>query len=88
MPWIDQHGHIHLDNMDSSPDYAKMNKEVQQKQEPGTKFDFGKPPLDLISVEAQIQEAMVLDFGRKKYNAHNWRKDIMVQSDWGCPSSH
>ena len=61
---------------------------TQQKQEPGTKFDFGKPPLDLISVEANIQEAMVLDFGRKKYDTHNWRTGMSWSRVIGAALRH
>jgi len=49
---------------------------IQQKNEPGTKFDYGKPPMDLLSTEALTQIAKVLDFGRQKYNSHNWRKGM------------
>jgi len=70
-------------------DYAVLEKKcTQQIIEPGTKFDFGKPPLDLISVEAQIQEAMVLDFGRKKYDAHNWRKGMSWSRVIGAALRH
>ncbi len=39
-----------------------------------TKFDAKKPPMDLIPWEAMEGVARVLDFGRVKYSAHNWRK--------------
>lgn len=49
---------------------------AQQKQEPGTKFDAGKPPMELLSTEALVQISRVLEFGKKKYDAHNWRKGM------------
>lgn len=42
----------------------------------GTKFDQDKPDLSLLSSIAIEQIAMVLNFGKKKYAAHNWRKGI------------
>ncbi len=39
----------------------------------GMKHDTGKPAMDLLPGEALEEIAKVLDFGRKKYNAHNWR---------------
>lgn len=38
----------------------------------GRKDDSGKPPMSLIPRRAQIEEAKVLEFGRKKYDAWNW----------------
>jgi hypothetical protein len=43
---------------------------------PGTKYDGGKPPLDLIDPEYLEGLARVLGFGAKKYAAHNWRGGI------------
>ena len=45
----------------------------------GKKTDFGKPGVGLIDTEALIQLARVLDFGKNKYAAHNWRKGIEWQ---------
>ncbi len=45
----------------------------------GTKHDTGKPPMDLIPWEAMTGVAQVLDFGRVKYAAHNWRGGF----EWG-----
>jgi Domain of unknown function (DUF5664) len=42
----------------------------------GVKADTGKPPVSLISRSAVLAEARVLDFGAKKYAAHNWRKGM------------
>jgi hypothetical protein len=38
------------------------------------KYDGNKPPMHLIPWEAMTGAAQVLDFGRVKYQAHNWRK--------------
>jgi hypothetical protein len=42
----------------------------------GTKYDAGKPPLDLLDPVALDGLAAVLSFGAKKYAAHNWRGGI------------
>lgn len=42
----------------------------------GRKDDGGKPTLSLISRHAMEQEAKVLDFGARKYDAWNWSKGI------------
>lgn len=42
----------------------------------GVKHDTGKLPWDLISVPAMDELLRVLEFGRKKYDAHNWRKGM------------
>ncbi len=42
------------------------------------KFDADKPPMDLLPPEALAGVAQVLDFGRHKYAADNWRKGF----DW------
>lgn len=39
----------------------------------GIKHDAAKPPLDLLDPLALEGLAAVLEFGRKKYAAHNWR---------------
>ena len=44
---------------------------TQTKQ--AVKFDSEKVPMHLLSGEALKQTAAVLDFGQKKYAAHNWR---------------
>jgi hypothetical protein len=44
-----------------------------------TKLDANKPPMELIPWEAMVGVAQVLDFGRVKYAAHNWRKGFQ----WG-----
>lgn len=49
----------------------------------GVKHDGGKPPMSLLSREALEQTAAVLEFGKNKYAAHNWRKGF----DWSRPLS-
>lgn len=49
----------------------------------GVKHDAGKAPMSLLSHEALMQTALVLEFGRNKYAAHNWRKGFA----WSRPLS-
>jgi hypothetical protein len=42
----------------------------------GTKYDGEKPDLSLISSIWITGVARVLTFGKRKYDAHNWRKGI------------
>lgn len=49
----------------------------------GIKHDAGKAPMSLLSHEALHQTAMVLEFGRQKYAAHNWRNGF----EWSRPLS-
>ena len=42
----------------------------------GVKFDADKPRMDLLDAYAIEQLALVLSFGAKKYDSHNWRKGI------------
>lgn len=49
-----------------------------KKNEPGLKYDAGKPPMGLLSRVALEQEAQVLAFGADKYGAQNWRKGISL----------
>lgn len=49
---------------------------VTKQSSAGLKYDAGKPSMSLIDREALIQLANVLDYGARKYSAHNWRKGI------------
>jgi len=49
---------------------------TQQKSEPGTKFDFGKPRMELLPQKALLEIAQVLTFGSRKYEAWNWAKGM------------
>lgn len=42
------------------------------------KFDGGKPPMSLLPYPALVEVAKVLEMGKKKYGAHNWRGGM----DW------
>ena len=42
----------------------------------GVKFDADKPRMDLLDAYAIEQLSLVLGFGAKKYDSHNWRKGI------------
>lgn len=42
----------------------------------GKKFDGDKVRMELLSTEALRQIAMVMTFGAKKYDSHNWRKGL------------
>ena len=44
--------------------------------EGGTKYDSGKPRMDLLDTYAIEQLAKVLTFGAEKYAAHNWRQGL------------
>lgn len=47
------------------------------------KHDQGKAPMTLLSREALEQIALVMEFGRQKYAAHNWRQGFT----WSRPLS-
>jgi len=49
----------------------------------GIKHDSGKPGMSLLSREALEQIALVMDFGKDKYAAHNWRNGFQ----WSRPLS-
>jgi hypothetical protein len=52
-------------------------EEFKKKQlTEGTKHDNGKPTTSLLPSKPLLEIAKVLDFGAKKYDAHNWRKGI------------
>lgn len=48
----------------------------EAKGSTGTKFDQGKPRLDLMPMRALLEYSMVLTFGAEKYGANNWRKVV------------
>lgn len=54
-------------------DFGIAAAEHTAKAVAGIKHDTAKPPLDLLDPLALEGLAAVLEFGRKKYAAHNWR---------------
>lgn len=58
------------------------------KKETGSKFDDGKPRLDLISKTWLFGVGDVLAFGAKKYEAENWRKGIEQKRLIGAALRH
>ena len=53
-----------------------------------TKHDQGKPGMHLIPGEALNEIAKVLDFGAKKYSAHNWRQGFKWSRLAGAAMRH
>jgi len=52
------------------------------------KFDGGKPPIDLVDQELILEVAKVLDFGAKKYEAHNWKIGIPISRYYSAMQRH
>ncbi len=63
-------------------------KPISSGTSEGLKFDFGKPPLNLLDRHALEEIAKVLDFGAKKYHEHNWRKGIQFSRLTGAALRH
>lgn len=61
---------------------AYYNLTAQQRTG-AVKHDQGKAPMTLLSREALEQIALVMEFGRQKYAAHNWRQGFT----WSRPLS-
>lgn len=57
----------------TSVDIAHMQDLAIPQPQGGTKFDQGKPRMDLLDAVALEGLAKVLTFGAQKYAAHNWR---------------
>ena len=68
-------------------DSAVTQKTAESSSE-GVKADEGKEPLDLISSEALMQLAKVLQFGAKKYDSNNWRKGIKYSRVYAAVQRH
>ena len=60
----------------------------ESKIEPGTKYDAGKPPLELISPIALAELGKVLAFGAGKYDPHNWRRGFSWSRAAGATLRH
>lgn len=54
----------------------------------GTKHDTGKPDLSLLSPSFIFGLGAVLDFGAKKYAAHNWHKGIALSRPMAAALRH
>lgn len=54
----------------------------------GTKFDQGKPRLDLIDSTFLEELGKVLGFGAQKYAAHNWRNGLALSRLQGAAMRH
>lgn len=61
---------------------------ASKKVSAGLKHDADKPSLELIDRTALVELAKVLDFGAKKYSAHNWRKGIQWSRVIGAALRH
>jgi hypothetical protein len=67
----------------TAPDIAPITRDQLITNTGALKFDSGKPGMNLLSREALEQIALVMDFGKQKYDAHNWRKGFQ----WSRPLS-
>lgn len=47
-------------------------------EEKGERFNSGKPKWSLVPQSALLPMVEVLEFGAKKYSAHNWKKGLSV----------
>ncbi len=54
----------------------------------GLKYDTGKPPMELLDPLALEGLAKVLEFGKHKYAAHNWRGGISYGRLLGAALRH
>lgn len=60
----------------------------QRKDEPGKKFDAGKPRIELIAPEMLTGTADILTFGAEKYGARNWEKGMSWSRVFGALMRH
>lgn len=58
------------------------------KSNVGTKHDSGKPRMELLDRDLIEEIAKVLTFGAQKYDAHNWRKGLVVSRLLGACLRH
>lgn len=65
-----------------------IEKVIKQVKSTGVKYDSEKPRMDLLDPEFLEQVAMVLGFGAKKYEAHNWRGGINYSRLIGAAYRH
>lgn len=48
----------------------------QTKNEPGLRYDSGKPRPELLAPLAQLEKGRVAAYGASKYDQHNWLKGM------------
>lgn len=58
---------------------AALTTFEQSKNEPGWKYDAGKPRLDLVPFDALIGSGSVFEYGARKYHDRNWERGM----SWG-----
>lgn len=68
-----------------SPEYVVHHNKPQSG---GTKFDNGKPRMDLIPALAEEEEAYVWGFGAQKYGDENWKQGIKFRRIVGAIQRH
>jgi hypothetical protein len=81
--YIDHKYHIsyavNLNTDDGLINFAEEDLELIVPEKSGTKFDNGKPQIDLIPYEAIEEIAKVLTFGCEKYGEANWANGIEMR---------
>lgn len=60
----------------------------QKGKSAGSKYDAGKPGVELLDRTWLVEVAKVLDFGKQKYAAHNWRQGIEWSRCYGAALRH
>jgi len=61
---------------------------AQRKQEPGLRYDGGKPRYDLIPIDGLIALTDVYTKGAEKYADRNWEKGMSWSRVYRCILSH
>ena len=54
----------------------------------GTKYNQGKPRMDLISPLVLLEIGKMLEFGARKYDENNWMKGISYQDLFAATQRH
>lgn len=67
---------------------AAYHQGPMKHNDPGMKFDAGKPSAGLLPGAALLEVAKVLDFGAQKYAAHNWRKGMRISRLYDAALRH
>lgn len=68
--------------------WTEGGKAIEALQNFATKHDQEKNPLELLPFEALEEVGKVLQFGAKKYDAHNWRKGFIWSRLIGAAIRH